>query len=256
MPAKGFDCATPVTAQVAAALVGFGLRYAARYLVPESHWKWKRLSQAESLILTNAGLEIVSVFETSASRPRGGAASGTEDGKLALAEAKVIGQPEGSAIYFAVDYDAKSSDFDSIEAYLRAAAKEIPGYRIGVYGSYAVVEAMAKRKAALHFWQTYAWSGGKESAFAHIFQYSNGRQLGGTLLDLNNFNGGEGAWSAKVVKPPNRPAELTPKIIRGGKLVAVGSLVDGRLHGPLADVLEAAGIKYKWDNETKKLYLL
>ncbi|MFM1654020.1 hypothetical protein ACI7RC_18245 [Brevibacillus sp. B_LB10_24] len=62
-----------------------------------------------------------------------------------------------------MDFDAKPEHQNAIEAYLRAAVKELPGYAVGVYGSYAVVEEMAKRKSCTHFWQTYAWSKGNLS---------------------------------------------------------------------------------------------
>lgn len=104
----------------------------------------------------NIAIAVVSVFQRGNNDAAGGAANGTRDGKAALQEAKQIGQPIGKAIYFAVDYDAQSKDYTAIDAYLRAAAKELPGYSVGVYGSYAVVEEMEKRGACKHFWQTYA----------------------------------------------------------------------------------------------------
>uniref|UniRef100_UPI00037E522B glycoside hydrolase domain-containing protein n=1 Tax=Brevibacillus massiliensis TaxID=1118054 RepID=UPI00037E522B len=117
---------------------------------------------------------------------------------LTYQEAKLIGQPEGTAIYFAVDYDAQPADYAAIEAYLRAAAKELPGYAVGVYGSYAVVEEMAKRKACTHYWQTYAWSKGQLSKAANLYQYKNGQTLAGHTVDFNEALGGEGWWDTAV----------------------------------------------------------
>ena len=65
--------------------------------------------------------------------PSGGAAAGTSDGAVAYAQAIAVGQPEGTAIYFAVDYDATSSDYAAIEAYLKAAQQQLgSGYKAGV----------------------------------------------------------------------------------------------------------------------------
>jgi len=56
---------------------------------------------------------------------------------------------------------------------------------------------MARRGAAQHFWQTYAWSGGKRSAKANIYQYKNGQTIAGHPVDLNESYGGEGWWNLK-----------------------------------------------------------
>ncbi|MFC5699735.1 DUF1906 domain-containing protein [Cohnella faecalis] len=192
--AKGIDCANPLTAKTAKSLAKSGFEFAGRYLVPAAY-KWKRLTDAEAKVITDAGMQIVSVFETTASRPSGGASAGKLDGASAYKEAIGIGQTTGSAIYFAVDYDAQPGDYGHIEAYLKAAKAELPGYEVGVYGSYAVIEEMAKRKACGHFWQTYAWSGGKKSGHANIYQYKIDTTVNGLAVDLNESFGGEGWWS-------------------------------------------------------------
>lgn len=192
---KGIDCATPITASAAKALAASGYRFAARYLVP-ANYAWKRLTRSKAAAIAGAGLMVVSVYETTANRPAGGAANGRADGASARAEAELIGQPAGSAIYFAVDYDAQPGDYDAIEAYLKAAAAQLPNYTVGVYGSYAVIEEMARRGACRHFWQTYAWSRGNKSARANIYQYSNEVRLAGMSVDLNESYGGEGWWNA------------------------------------------------------------
>ncbi|MBW7456573.1 DUF1906 domain-containing protein, partial [Paenibacillus sepulcri] len=145
------------------------------------------------------------VYETSVNRPAGGAAHGMSDGMAALREAVLIGQPQGSAIYFAVDYDAGTQDYEAIAQYLRAAAAQLAGYRTGVYGSYAVIEEMARRKTCSHFWQTYAWSRGKLSQHANIHQYQNDTNVAGVKLDLNESFGNEGWWSTKAVGQPALP---------------------------------------------------
>ncbi|MFC5407267.1 DUF1906 domain-containing protein [Cohnella soli] len=193
---KGIDCATPLTASTAGAIAKEGYKFAARYLVPDSYG-WKRLTPSEAKTITDAGMQIVSVYETSANRPAGGASSGQQDGAAALKEAQTVKQPTGSAIYFAVDYDAQPQDYDKIEQYLKAAAAQISGYVAGVYASFAVVEEMYKRGACKRFWQTYAWSGGKKSQHANLYQYKNGATVGGVQVDLNDGYGNEGSWNTK-----------------------------------------------------------
>ncbi|MDG0792760.1 DUF1906 domain-containing protein [Cohnella ginsengisoli] len=207
--AKGIDKATPVTAAQAKSFASAGYAFAARYLVPPSYG-WKRMTADEAKLITAAGMRIVSVYETTANRAASGADAGRDDGLAANAEALAVGQPKGTVIYFAVDYDAQSKDFDAIEAYLKAAAKQIAGYETGVYGSYAVVEEMAKRGACAHFWQTYAWSRGKRSDKANIFQYKIDTTVSGIPLDLNESYGNEGWWDTNPSKNPGTNPDTNP----------------------------------------------
>lgn len=192
---KGIDYTASTTAAEAKALKVAGYGFVCRYLVPAS-MAWKRLTKAEADILIAAGLYIVSVFEATANRAAKGTPQGTIDGKLALAEAKIVKQPIGSAIYFAVDYDAQAKDYDLIESYLKAAQAQIPDYHVGVYGSYAVCEEMAKR-GIKYIWQTYAWSGGKKSAHTNVYQYKNGVNVCGISCDADESFGNEGFWNLK-----------------------------------------------------------
>lgn len=203
---KGIDCAVPLTADKAKAMAAAGMKFVCRYLVPSS-MAWKRLTRVEAELITATGMKIISVFQRGKNDAAGGAANGSRDGKAAFQEAKLIQQPEGTAIYFAVDYDAQPADYGAIEAYLRAAAKELPGYLVGVYGSYAVVEEMARRGACQRFWQTYAWSKGQLSKAANLYQYKNGQTLAGHTVDFNDGLGNEGWWDTntqQVDKPVDR----------------------------------------------------
>ncbi|GAA4856186.1 hypothetical protein GCM10023310_39170 [Paenibacillus vulneris] len=190
--AKGFDCATPLTDSTAAAFKKDGYVFVARYLVPSS---WKALSVKEVQSICNAGLQIVSVFETTADRALGGRSTGLKDGAIALDLAAQMGQPPGSTIYFAVDFDATPAQMSTVIAYIKGASEATPGYNTGVYGSYAVVEAVYAAGACSRFWQTYAWSGGKKSSVANIYQYLNDIVVNGIGIDLNESYGQEGWWS-------------------------------------------------------------
>ncbi|MFD0676946.1 MULTISPECIES: DUF1906 domain-containing protein [unclassified Paenibacillus] len=190
--AKGFDCATPLTAQTAAAFRADGYEFVCRYLVPSGA---KRLTSNEVTIISQEGLQIVSVFETTAARALGGRAAGLADGATALVVAAQIGQPEGSTIYFAVDFDVTSAQMSTVIEYVRAASEATPAYNTGVYGSYAVVEAVSSARACSRFWQTYAWSGGKQSSVKNIYQYQNDITVNGIAVDLDESYGSEGWWS-------------------------------------------------------------
>ncbi|XEC92498.1 DUF1906 domain-containing protein [Paenibacillus tarimensis] len=191
---KGIDCSTRISATVAKQLKETGYGFIARYLVPDKYSK--HLTAEEAKIISDSGMDILSVWETTARRASGGGSTGQPDGATAFQLAREIGQPEGSAVYFAVDYDAHPADYDAIERYLRAVGAQLKGkYIVGVYGSHDMVEEMLRRGAAKTAWQTYAWSGGMKSAKANVYQYKNGVTVAGIEVDLNESYGGEGFWN-------------------------------------------------------------
>jgi len=159
-----------------------------RYLAPPSSWKY--FSKKEVQILKNAGFMIGSVFQEGKDGPKYGYEAGKAAATKAKQRASDLGQPKNSAIFFAVDYDAPKSDFNNIEAFLKG-AKEILGehYFAGIYGKYDVIEEMAKRGACKYFWQTLAWSGGKLSKYADLYQYKIDILANGINVDFNEcFN--------------------------------------------------------------------
>lgn len=189
---KGFDCATPLTAAAAAAFSADGYRFVCRYVVPSG---WKKLTREEAETISNAGLQIVSVFETTADRALGGRAAGLYDGALADRTVRALGQPEGSAIYFAVDFEATAGQMPTVIDYIRAACEAAPAFAAGVYGSYAVIEAVRHAGVCTRFWQTYAWSRGQKSEHIQLYQYRNDITVNGVRIDLDESYGDEGWWS-------------------------------------------------------------
>lgn len=183
---KGIDTATPLTAKTAAALRAAGYAFVGRYLVPATGTlKWKALTKAEAELITGAGLRLLTVWETTADRAKGGAAAGLIDGRKAKACAEAIGMPRSGAIYFAVDYDAGAKDMEAVAAYLIAAEQECRPYEAGVYGGYKVIEAAKAYFACTHFWQCVAWSYGKKSPALQVYQAQWDKQICGVRVDVN-----------------------------------------------------------------------
>lgn len=244
--AKGIDCATPLTALTVNAVKEFGVEFVCRYLVPEKY-SWKRLIRSEADLIIEAGMKIVSVFETSALRAKGGQTAGQEDGRTALKEALQLQQTKGSAIYFAVDFDAQQKDFAAIASYLKAAESELQdSFAVGLYGPYKVIEEMAKLSICRHFWQTYAWSNGKQSIHADIFQYQNGLTIGGLKLDLNNSFGNEGWWARGTVSLIGQVVDDDADVYLNNVYIGRAPIIKGASFFPTRAGGETLGFNVMW----------
>lgn len=188
---KGIDTATRITKAVADKLKAENYLVACRYLPGTS----KNMTAEEAQILTDTGQLIMSIYETTADRAKGGALNGKLDGADALRLAKALRMPEHGYIYFAVDYDAPLSDLPAVAAYLQAVREAVKPYKIGVYGGYRVIEYAGERGLCSGYWQAYAWSGGKKSKYANAHQISAPQTVGGISVDLNEIYSYKGLWN-------------------------------------------------------------
>jgi Domain of unknown function (DUF1906) len=126
----------------------------------------KNLNAAEYAALRAAGFAVGLVWETAADIALGGRDQGVRDARRANAQADALGYP--GAIYYAVDFDVPTSALPVILTYLQG-VQDVGVRRCGVYGSYAVVEACSRYVD--YFWQTSAWSQGKVSGHANLYQH-------------------------------------------------------------------------------------
>jgi len=145
--AKGLDVGEDCTDQIGCLTEG-GFEFVGRYY--NTNNPSKNLTLAEAQALAAAGLTVVAIWENGFPTTAGyfSDAKGVSDATAALKMAsQVIGQPEGSGIYFAVDYDATAADvsgritqyFQGVKSVLNAAEQQ---YEIGVYGSGATCQSL------------------------------------------------------------------------------------------------------------------
>ena len=130
-----------------------------RYL---SHDPSKDLSKAEAAALHAAGLDIGLVWETTANRASQGFAAGATDATSAETQAAALGYPTTAVLFYAVDYDAAPA---AVAPYFAGVASKAR-HPVGVYGSARVVEGTN----VPYKWQATAWSGGRVSTVAHLYQ--------------------------------------------------------------------------------------
>lgn len=186
---KGFDTATKLSASAAKKLKEAGFNYAARYLGNS----WKTFDRKEAEDIQNAGLQLISIFQKSANKlAYFTEAQGISDAKEAMKYAKAVGQPTGTAIYFAIDFDVTTSQLAAINQYINGLKKTLHTYKLGIYGSYTVMQAI-KGKVD-YYWQTYAWSRGKVADFITMHQYENDITVAGIRIDRNEIKKHPGCW--------------------------------------------------------------
>ena len=162
---KGVDTIQHITKENAAALASCGISFIGRYLVPRTYSK--AITENEAQTILSSGLGILLIFEIEAARSKKGEEQGKLDGEGVKSLAYEMDVPNGTAIYFAVDYDAPTSDYPAIESYLYAAKKSVYPYKCGVYGKADLINSV---KADCYM-QCVAWSGGALSQKANIYQY-------------------------------------------------------------------------------------
>lgn len=180
----------------------------------------KCLTREELRDLHGAGLAVAVVFEQ-----RGGAdgniedldaQSGGEDAARALELAAEMQQPQGSTIYFAVDWDYfQQSELDQLATYFDRAKQALDGrFLVGVYGSGTVGKHLKSRGLVHHIWLAGAtgWSG-TESALEEgnwsLFQkhLSKTSEIGGFGYDGNVVNPALedfGQFGSEAVQPSPR----------------------------------------------------
>ena len=188
---RGLDLptnASDVLTELKDGRVDFVARY---YREPES--RWPPLSASEAQQLSSLGLKIVAVWESHSRKPSHFTySSGYSDAMEAYPQARAVGQPAGSAIYFAVDFNAQLLEpideyFRGIAAGMAAASGGNGSYAVGVYGSGAVCDELKRGGLAQYCWlsNSIAWTN------SIGYQDWNIRQ-GGRLPELSfNHDGDE-----------------------------------------------------------------
>ena len=128
----------------AACLTAAGKAFVIRYYSRTTTQPEKQLRPAEAAAMARADLDIAVVYQDRARQTVDfDLQRGRLDGASAFAAAGQVGQPAGSAIYFAVDTDFSAAEisqfvlpyFRGVKQALADASSGTPAYRVGVYGS-------------------------------------------------------------------------------------------------------------------------
>lgn len=195
MAIEGYDASWSPPDPACAARAG--MRFAIRYTQPDE--PAKSIDHAEAVALTEAGLQMVAVHQPSGNK--GWMLAGYERGRQAARDALSVcrdlaGWEPGRAIYYALDVDPATLSTPQWDAVRRCldGASSIHGIEAtGIYGGYLAMERC--RAHARWLWQTYAWSGGRWFAAAHLQQYRNNVALCGGTIDHDRATTADyGGW--------------------------------------------------------------
>lgn len=200
MPRNAIDASTNCSA-AAGCFRSNGIEVALRYY-SERH-QAKAMRRPEALALARAGLKIGVVYQDTQNAASFFSQSlGLRAGTFAYDYAvREIRQPPGSAIYFAVDFDALAAEvrdnvipyFEGVKQAFHAASGGRPDYAVGVYGSGAVLTALTTTRLATRFWLcgSTGFRGFRDylnSKKWHFRQFAPEETLCGIHVDLNDIN--------------------------------------------------------------------
>ena len=95
------------------------------------------LKEGEKGYYSQNGIKIVSIYQNDGTKYEYFTEKHAKiDALCALISAKFLGQPENTAIYFGVDYDASASNLPRIQNYFQIIKNKINNrYKLGVYGN-------------------------------------------------------------------------------------------------------------------------
>lgn len=167
MSETGIDAPDAIdVAAHASELKARGINVVGLYYFKSSGFK-HLLTRDVSQTVSDAGLSILSVYENGYPTSAGyfTTATANMDAHTAYARAVAAGQTAGSALYFAVDYDAESSDLSAIDAYFAEVRRTLSvlssTFIVGVYGSGRVCSHLHGKGLVSPTWlaQSTGWAG-------------------------------------------------------------------------------------------------
>ncbi len=195
---KGVDTVSNVSS-IVNVLQGNTYKFVCRYYSVQGNSK--RITTAESAAIGNASLKRIMVYQNRHdSYDKFSKAIASQDANDAISQARALGQPLSSTIYFAVDYDASltqinnqiKNHFTELKSCISSA-----GYQLGVYGSSLVCKTLKEAGIVNKTWLSMSPSWGGGTVFSDWDIHQTGTvTLEGISFDENVANdiNSIGAW--------------------------------------------------------------
>jgi hypothetical protein len=129
---------------------------------------WKRITQQEAVAISSAGMKIFVVFENDGD-PQLTEDNGIYHAQIAASQAKGIGQPEGTAIYFALEHlpnGYTATDVAAVQDYMTGVKQGLNGkYKVGAYSDGVVLDALLSSGVCDYAWLSASLSFAGSRAF-------------------------------------------------------------------------------------------
>jgi peptidoglycan hydrolase-like protein with peptidoglycan-binding domain len=176
----------------AGGILAAGMKFVARYY---SRFADKAITRAEALALSQAGLQLAAVYQDTANDIQYfSAALGQQSAATALDQAAAVGQPAGSAVYFAADFDPTPEQLsgpvaDHFQAVAQAFAAAPTRYAVGVYGSGLACRTMRDAGLAAFTWLSGSAGYRESESFrpeANLVQIAPSRTICGGQLSIDD----------------------------------------------------------------------
>lgn len=137
-----------------------GKGFVVRYYSETTSQPEKHLTPGEARAISDAGLNLAVVYQDRQTNPVDfNRPAGERDGRFAWQYARETGQPLGSTIFFAVDYDSEPAHLNQIKEYFRgvsqgldAASGQTSPYKLGVYGNGYICKRLKQANLVTHTW--------------------------------------------------------------------------------------------------------
>ncbi len=216
----------------AGAVAAAGKHFVGRYAVNDLSPDGRGITASEYREMTSAGIDVFLYWEASEAWMLGGRNAGEHAARNAVENIVRAKMPVRMPVYYSHDIEPQEHHYPAIAECLKGAASVVGIERVGLYGGFGIIDYAATRGLATWFCQTYAWSGGQWSRFAHLQQYDNvGNFIGGVDVDLVRATVPHfGQASDFVTVPTTLPPLPTHRIPAPDKVLAQGFLLHPNVH--------------------------
>lgn len=236
-----------------------GITHIIRYDDRLPSGSWKQIHSPEVHAIRDEGLRLAIVYEgAGATVSTFSEQSGYLDAKYSRSQAASRGQPDGSAIYFAVDFDATAAEMQArIVPYFQGVkrafeeASNNPVLKVGVYGSGLCCKTLKALGLVSFTWITCSrgFNGSKEyiaAGLQDLWQVQCDKTLHGLSIDYNEAKNPDWGhfvpWEAPVVPPVvTPPPQITHDATWLQEILAKAGLYHGQIDGD-AGPLTIAGM--------------
>jgi hypothetical protein len=170
----------------------------------------KRITKREAQAIANAGIELFTIFEDDGDPSLEGG-MGVKHAQLALRQAEAIGQPPGSAIYFALEHlphGYSKADVPGVTGYLKEIISVFNRrYRVGAYSDGVVCDALLSNGLCDFAWlsASMGFEGSKQfyasDRWALAQRTPINQNWNGIKVDVNEFKNTFGQFVPSFERP-------------------------------------------------------